>query len=91
LQRSGIDYEFRTTIVPGLNDSKKDIIQICKLIAPFIRDKNYILQQFRPDKGTLHPAYERVAPPSLDSLLKLKKVADKYLGNVIIRCKESMG
>ncbi len=54
---SGVDYEFRTTVVPGLV-SKEDLIGIAKRIRGA---KAYYLQQYAPDK-TLDPAYERILP-----------------------------
>jgi len=47
IKNSGIDYEFRTTIVPALH-KKEDIIKIAKEISPA---KKYFLQQFRPGKN----------------------------------------
>jgi pyruvate formate lyase activating enzyme len=85
LRYGRMDYEFRTTIVPELNDSKEDIIAICEYIKPYILNKKYILQPFRSEKGTLHPYYENLHPPSLKKLLKLKDVAQRYIENVEIR------
>jgi len=47
IKNSGLDYEFRSTIVPVLH-KKEDIIKMAKLIAPA---KKYFLQQFRPGKN----------------------------------------
>ncbi len=46
IKNSGIDYEFRTTVVPGFH-KKEDIIQIAKDISPAGK---YFLQQFRAEK-----------------------------------------
>lgn len=45
LVESGIDCEFRTTVVPGFVD-EEDIKKIAELISPLT--KKYILQQFSP-------------------------------------------
>jgi pyruvate formate lyase activating enzyme len=47
IKNSGIDYEFRMTVVPLLH-SKKDIMEIAKKLGPA---KKFYLQQFRPGKN----------------------------------------
>ncbi|MCX6731390.1 MAG: anaerobic ribonucleoside-triphosphate reductase activating protein, partial [Candidatus Parcubacteria bacterium] len=54
IKKSGVDYEFRMTVVPKLH-SKKDIIEIAKKLSPA---KKFFLQQFRPGK-TLDPDFEK--------------------------------
>lgn len=49
MKTSGIDYELRTTIVPGQNDTPEDVKAICDFIGPC----TYVLQQFRPESGTI--------------------------------------
>lgn len=68
IKNSGADYEFRTTVVPGLH-SKDDIVQIAKNIAPA---KRYYLQNFRPEKN-LDPEFEKVKPFPKEFLLELQK------------------
>jgi pyruvate formate lyase activating enzyme len=58
IKGSGIDYEFRTTIVPEihvLNDLKK----IAKEIGPA---KKYFIQSFRNDKDLIDPYFKTVTP-----------------------------
>jgi pyruvate formate lyase activating enzyme len=55
IKNSGIDYEFRTTIVPGIH-SKENIIKMAKQIGPV---KAYFLQGFRAEK-TLDPKFKKV-------------------------------
>lgn len=69
LKKSGIDYEFRTTLVPGLLD-KKDIVKIARWIGPGGR---YCLQNFRSEK-TVDSAFEKVKPYPDKYLLEIKKV-----------------
>jgi pyruvate formate lyase activating enzyme len=57
IKNSGINYEFRTTVVATIHN-KEDIIQIAKDIAPA---KRYYLQNFRPEK-TLDPKFEKIKP-----------------------------
>jgi pyruvate formate lyase activating enzyme len=54
IKNSGIDYEFRTTVVPGLH-RKQDIVEMAKAIGPA---KKYFLQNFRGEKGTIDPSLE---------------------------------
>jgi len=57
IKNSGVDYEFRTTVVPGVH-TKEDIIQIAKWLSPA---KKYYLQNFRPEK-TIDPEFEKARP-----------------------------
>ncbi|MDD5568844.1 MAG: anaerobic ribonucleoside-triphosphate reductase activating protein [Candidatus Pacebacteria bacterium] len=58
IKNSGLDYEFRTTIVPLIH-SKEDIITMAKNIAPA---KKYFLQRFRGEKGTINPDFAGAKP-----------------------------
>ncbi len=53
LKNGTVDYEFRTTVVPGVH-TKEDIIKIAHWIRPA---KKYFLQKFRPEK-TINPSFE---------------------------------
>ncbi|MFH1509790.1 MAG: anaerobic ribonucleoside-triphosphate reductase activating protein [Candidatus Nealsonbacteria bacterium] len=57
LKEGKVDYEFRTTIVPGVHD-KKDILSIAKWISPA---KRYFLQNFKAEK-TIDSSFENVKP-----------------------------
>ena len=67
IMNSGIDYEFRSTIVPVLH-SEEEIIKMANLIKGA---KRYYLQNFRPGK-TLDPEYEKIVPYSFDKLGEIK-------------------
>ncbi len=72
LLSSNIDYELRTTVVPGLAD-QEDLISIAR---SFEGVKKYVLQQFVP-KITLDKQYEKIDPYSKDKLEEMKeKIAD---------------
>ncbi|MFA5169326.1 MAG: anaerobic ribonucleoside-triphosphate reductase activating protein [Candidatus Paceibacterota bacterium] len=58
IKNSGIDYEFRTTVVPGIH-SREDIIQMAKDISPA---KRYFLQGFRGEKGVIDEKLNNVRP-----------------------------
>lgn len=68
LKDSGIEHEFRTTMVPKLL-KKEDILKIVHWIRPA---KKYFLQEFRPEK-TIDPKFEKVKPYSREYLLDIQK------------------
>jgi pyruvate formate lyase activating enzyme len=80
IKNSGIDYEFRTTIVPTIH-TKEDIIQIAKEISPA---KRYYLQNFRPEK-TLDPKFEKTRPYPQKYLLEIQKAIAPFFENCQIR------
>jgi pyruvate formate lyase activating enzyme len=81
LKDSGIDFEFRTTVVPKIH-SKKDFLQIAKWIGG--DNIKYYLQQFRPEK-TLDPSFERLKPFSEKHLLSIKKSISPFFKTCEIR------
>ncbi len=77
---SGINYEFRTTVVPGMHEVKE-----IKKIAGLIEGANkYYLQNFRPE-NTLDPEMENLNrfPPA--KLKDFKAAAEQILPSVEIR------
>ncbi len=80
IKNSNIDYEFRTTVVPGLLD-KEDIAKISKWLSG---SKKYFIQQFKPEK-VLDLKYKLVVPFKVPSLLEFKKIAEPYFEKVEIR------
>lgn len=73
IKNSGVDYEFRTTVVPGIH-AKEDILRIAKDISPA---KRYYLQNFRPEKN-LDPEFEKVRPYPNDFLLEIQKAVSPF-------------
>lgn len=73
IKNCGIDYELRTTVVPGLH-TKDDIIDIAKSISPA---KNYFLQNFRAEQ-TLSPGFKNKKPYSLDYLLEMQRIISPF-------------
>lgn len=59
IKDSGIDYEFRTTVVPTIH-SLDDIVEIARALAPA---KRYYLQNFRAEK-TLDERFLKIKPYS---------------------------
>lgn len=80
IKDSGKNYEFRTTVVPGIVD-EKDI----KKIAQWLKGaKKFVLQQFRPEK-TLNSSFKNIKPYSLQSLKKMVRILEPYMDAVELR------
>ncbi len=73
LKKSRIDYEFRTTVVPGLH-GKKDILKIVHWIKPA---KRYYLQNFKGEK-TINPEFENLRPYPREYLLEIQKAISPF-------------
>ncbi len=73
IKNSGIDYEFRITVVPEIH-TKKDLVQIAKEISPA---NKFYLQNFRPEK-TLNPEFKKKKPCSEEFLLEIKNEISKF-------------
>ena len=58
IKNSGLDYEFRTTLVPGIH-TPEDVVAIAKAIGPA---KRYFLQNFHGEKETIDPSLEGKKP-----------------------------
>jgi len=80
IKKSGIDYEFRTTVVPGIVD-REDVEKIGKWLKG---TKKFVLQQFRNQK-VLNKEFEKVVPYWDDTLKEFKKILEKYIENVELR------
>jgi pyruvate formate lyase activating enzyme len=77
---SGIEYEFRTTLVPVLFPKEK-IEQLGELLKGA---KKLVLQQFVPTK-TLDPSFQNEKPYTREELQEIKKKLEKYVDDVEIR------
>lgn len=77
---SGIDYEFRTTVVPVLL-KENDIEQIAAYIGGA---KKYALQQFRPG-DTLDIKFSKLDPYPSHRLREMAERARPYVRKVVIR------
>ncbi len=66
---NGFDYEFRTTVVPGLT-SKEDIALIAQQIK---NSKKYCLQQFKSNTSHVDEKYSNIAPCPLGFLQEIQK------------------
>lgn len=75
--------EARTTIVPGLIDSEKDVTDAAEAVKNMGAEM-YTLQQFRSDR-TLDPGYKDIESPSVEKMLALGKVAKDHLPDVKVQ------
>jgi len=80
LKKNGVDYEFRTTVVPGLLDGD-DIEEIAQTLTG---TKRYVLQQFKPRK-TLCPEIAEVEPYSVAKLRAFCDRVRPYFGECKLR------
>jgi len=80
LLASRIDYEFRTTVVPGLVENE-DIEAIGRWLKGA---KSYHIQQFIPE-SPLSPEFKSMRPYAQEKLAEFKKTAERYFLNVGVR------
>ncbi len=74
LKQSSIEYEFRTTVVPGFVD-RKDIISIARELAGA---HSYVLQQFSP-RITLDESLKELAPYPRETILRWAEEANDFV------------
>ncbi len=80
LKSGKVNYEFRTTVVPGFVDAE-DIQSIGELAKGA---KTFAFQQFIPD-DTLDKAFRTLKPYSPETISEFAEVLKKYVGNIVIR------
>ena len=80
LRRSGVDHEFRTTVVPGLLDGD-DLKEIARTLSG---SKRYVLQQFKSGR-TLCPEYADAEPYSAAELKAFRDRVAPYFGECKLR------
>lgn len=75
IKNSGIDYEFRTTVVPGIH-KKEDILQMAQDIAGA---EKYYLQNFRPEKN-IDASFINVKPYPEKFLAEIVRSISPFFG-----------
>jgi len=80
IMNSEIDYEFRTTVVPGMH-TEKDFEKIAKWLKGA---KKYCLQKYR-DIKILDPKLKKITKGKTLNLEKIKKKIEKNFGEVEVR------
>lgn len=81
LKNSGIDYEARTTCIPGI--VTEDDIE--KIGASVVHLKKYYLQQFLPDKPLVDENFKHKTPYTPEVLHKLKEKASLFSDYTALR------
>jgi len=77
IMNSGLEYEFRTTVVPGLH-SENDIEEIAKYIK---NAKLFVLQKFLPENA-LDSKLKKLKTQTDEEMEKLAIIAREYVRNV---------
>jgi len=77
---SGIEHEFRTTVVPGI----VDISAIAEIARSIAGARRYCLQQFVP-RDTINPSFLDITPYPAEELNRMATVASEHLNDVVIR------
>jgi pyruvate formate lyase activating enzyme len=81
LLESGVEYEFRTTLVPTLHETY-DVEKICEKIKGC---RKYALQNFRVDVETIDPNFQNLKPFSEAEVEHLLKTAKSLIPNTVLR------
>lgn len=81
LLTDGIEYEFRTTMVPTLHQLE-DVEGICQAIKGC---KKYALQNFKSELETMNPAYQNLKPFSKKQMEDFLRRAKRAVPNTIFR------
>lgn len=80
IRNSGVDYEFRTTVVPKLITEK----EVKKIGEWLCGAKAYYLQQFRKETA-LDKKWRKVNPYPDEKLLEMRKIVQPYFDEVGVR------
>lgn len=81
IKESGINYEFRTTVVPTII-GEKELIEIAKELKG---SKKYILQQFSNKREMINPHFQKIKPYSEKILKKFLSLVRPYFKEVELR------
>lgn len=81
IKNSGIDYEFRTTVIPGLV-GKKELFLIGKWLKG---SKKFSIQNFRNRMPTIKKEMQEIAPYSKEELKELAELVKPFFDKVEIK------
>jgi pyruvate formate lyase activating enzyme len=80
IRKSGVDYEFRTTVIPKIFDEKSALA-----IGEWLKgSKRYFLHQFIPDK-TLNESYRKIKPYPPEKLKEFVEMMKPFFEFVDVR------
>jgi len=80
LKTGKVEYEFRTTVVPGFVDAE-DMTGICELAKGA---KAFAFQQF-VSNDTLEKSFQTIKPYSPETIASFAKTMEKHADNIILR------
>lgn len=81
IMNAGLDYEFRTTIVPGFHNG----VIIEKIGKEIEGAQKYILQNFVQSENMLNPGLKDCSPYSEEEMNQMKKKIEPYVQRCLIR------
>jgi pyruvate formate lyase activating enzyme len=81
LLEGGIEYEFRTTLVPSLHKIE-DVEAICRTIAGC---RKYVLQNFKPDVETIDSGYQNLTAFTRSQIESFLQAAKRIVQNSLLR------
>lgn len=81
IKNSNIEYEFRTTVIPGLFDES-----IAENIGKWLKgSKKYVLQQFKANKDMINNDFKNKKPYKQAKIQKFEEILKKYIKDVGVR------
>ncbi len=83
LSKSGVSWEARTTVVPGIV-WRDEVLEIAKTLQD-LKPERYVIQQYN-NENPLDPNLKSIKPPAKDELIELAKSLDFDV--VYVRCME---
>lgn len=81
IKNSGVDYEFRTTVIPEFF-TEKDALSIGKWMKG---SKKYALQQFVITEATLDPKFMNTKPYDISRFEEFKRLLRPYFSEIEVR------
>lgn len=86
IAESGLDYEFRTTIVEDIHNSD-EVVKICEWLNEIVggKPKKYVLQGFKNFGKFIDEKYNLVPSMRDDFVYKLREVAEEFFEEVEVR------
>lgn len=81
IRKSGVEYEFRTTVIPGLV-GKKEVFLIGKMLN---KSKRYVIQNFRVTGSIINEELKKNKSYSTEELEEMKNLVKDYFDEVEVR------
>ena len=81
IKNSGVEHEFRTTVIPGVV-GKKEVFLIGKMLKGA---KKFVIQNFRGSRPLINNKMQEIKPYSKEQLEEMKEIASEYFEKVEVR------